>query len=181
MPIDPVSASTAIALAPRPGTAPPTDPPTSSTTPLQPDSIHKSAPADPTKFYTGDSIHAALNDAAHTATATASAMAAGASGAIERAGPTLEELGSKAVGVARSMARAAAPIAGTALGAAAYVLATTAPAGETPDQLVHALTIDAAGRQHLASTAHSTETERRQTTFPDQGVDSRPNHTAHPA
>jgi hypothetical protein len=127
VPIDPITASTALAPAPRSGTPPP-------------DGMHKSTAA-PTD--TAESIHAAINGATHTATATASAMAAGASGAIEHVGPTLGKLASKAAGVVGSIARAAAPIAGAALGAAEFVLATTAPAGETEEQLAHARAIDA--------------------------------------
>jgi hypothetical protein len=38
---------------------------------MQPDSIHKSAAADPTKFYTADSVNAAVNGASRAATAEA--------------------------------------------------------------------------------------------------------------
>jgi hypothetical protein len=44
------------------------------------------------------------------------------------------------------MARVVAPIGGTALGAAGFVLAATKPAGETPDQLAHARAVDAERR-----------------------------------
>jgi hypothetical protein len=143
---------------------------------MAPDSVKKSEPLS-SGIYSADILQRA-GAQAHTIAASATAASLGAA---ERLGPALGQLGAKVVPAAAGVARAAAPIAGEALGAAGLVLFTPSPAGESEADLAKTRTIDAAGRQHLASTVHSTETEPRHTTFPDQGVDSKPNHTAYPA
>jgi hypothetical protein len=143
---------------------------------MAPDSVKKSEPPS-SGIYSADILQRAGAEA-HTIAASTTAASMGAA---ERLGPALGQLGAKVVPAAAGVAGAAAPIAGEALGAAGLVLFTPSPAGESEADLAKTRKLDAAGRQHMASTAHSTETEPRHTTFPGQGVDIGPNHTAYPA
>ena len=142
---------------------------------MAPDSVKlRDAPSSLT--YDADVLHRA-GVSAHAITAVTTAAAVGAA---ERLGPALGQLGSEAAAVVGGAARAALPIAGETLGAAALVIATQDPAGETEADLAKTRALDAAGRQRLEAAAHPAATEPQHTTFPGQRIDIGPNHTTNP-
>ena len=92
---------------------------------------------------------------------------------VDRLGPTLSELGSKAASTATTAARIAAPIAGETLGAAGFVLTIQNSAGNAGENAP-----DSTWRKRSSAVADRTP-RHVNTTFPGQRVDG--NHTINPA